>query len=115
MATIKPRNDPVRLFWKRILTFVLVIGVLFGLWAVVGVYIKERESSNLRVQSESQLKDLQIRQAALKQRIASLETERGQEAALREAYQVGKEGEGVVTIVDEPASNTPARNQDDVP
>lgn len=115
MAAIRPRNDPVRIFWRRLLTLVLVVLVLFGIWAVVGVYMKERESSNLRIQAEIQLKDLQTREAALNERIQSLETARGQEAALRDAYQVGKEGEGVVTIVETPATSTTKDESDKTP
>jgi cell division protein FtsB len=69
--------------------------------------MKERESSSLRIQAEAQLKDLQAREAALNARITALETDRGQEEALRDQYQVGKEGEAVVTIVDKPASSSP--------
>jgi len=84
----------------------LALIVLFGLWAVFGVYMKERESSDLRKQAEAQLKDLEAHQSTLNERISSLETERGQEAELRDEYHVGKAGEGVVTIVDEPATGT---------
>lgn len=83
----------------------------FGIWAVVGVYMKERESSDLRLQAEAQLDDLKTRQTALNARIASLETAHGQEAAIRDAYQVGKDGEGVITIVDQPASSTQTHPQ----
>jgi cell division protein FtsB len=60
----------------------------------------------LRIQAETQLKDQEARETALNEKIKSLETARGQEEALRDQYQVGKEGEGVITIVDEPASST---------
>jgi len=106
MASFKQRNDPVRLFWRRLLMLVLIVLVLFGIWAVIGVYIKERESSDLRQQAEAQLKDLQTRETALNEKISSLETARGQEAALRDEYQVGKDGEGMITIVEQPASTT---------
>ena len=112
MAAIKPRNDPVRLFWRRLLTLGVLILVLFGLWAVADIYMKERESSDLREQSEAQLNDLETRQDALNARIAALQTERGQEAALRDAYQVGKPGEGAITIVDKPASTSPVYGED---
>ncbi len=106
MAIIKPRHDPVRLFWRRILSIALLFLVLFGIWAVIGVYQKERESSELRQQSEAQYKDLEAREKVLNARITSLETDRGQEEALRDAYQVGKQGEGVITIVDKPATSS---------
>ena len=76
--------------------------------------MKERESSDLRMQAEAHLLDLQTRETALNAKITSLETERGQEAALRDEYQVGKEGEGMITIVDKPAttsSNIPQEAQ----
>lgn len=93
----------------------LAVVLFFGISAVIGVYIKERESSNLRIQAEMQLRDLRIREAQLKAKIASLETERGQEEALREAYQVGREGEGEVTIVDRASPTTSAPSEEDVP
>src|SRR5882757_8572495 len=113
MAGFKQRNDPVRIFWRRLLMLVLVVFVFFGIWAVVGVYLKERESSALRVQAENQLQDLQGRETALNERIVSLETSRGQEEALRDQYQVGKDGEAMITIVDEPASSTPVVPKDE--
>jgi cell division protein FtsB len=105
MATIKQRNDHVRIFWRRLAMIGLFFVVLFGIWAVVGVYHKERESRAFRQQAEAQYTDLQKREAALNARIASLQSERGQEEALREAYQVGRSGEGVITIVDKPTSS----------
>jgi cell division protein FtsB len=111
MASIRQRNDPVRIFWRRILLLALIVVMLFGIWAVVGVYLKERESSSLRVQAELQLNDLQKRERALNEKITSLETERGKEAVLRDQYQVGKAGEGMITIVDKPATSS-AENTD---
>lgn len=104
MALIKQRNDPVWIFWRRLSTLLLGFFVLFGLWAVIGVYAKDRESGILKAQAETQLQDLQKREAELHDRISALETERGQEAAIRSAYEVGRDGEGMVMIVDKPAT-----------
>lgn len=106
MAQIRQRNDPVKLLWRRAFTLVLFVVVCFGLWAVWGVLLKERESRALRKQAEAQLQDLQDRETGLTARISGLETERGQEAALRDAYQVGREGEGMITIVDQSSSTS---------
>lgn len=108
MVQIKQRNDPVRLLWRRLFTLVLMVIVFFGMWAVWDVLLKERESRTLRKQAEAQLKDLETRETGLTARISTLETERGQEAALRGAYQVGREGEGMITIVEQSASTTSA-------
>lgn len=92
----------------------LTLFVIFALWAVLGVFQKERESDELRREAEVQLKELEKREAALKARIASLETERGQEAALRDAYGVGRAGEGMVQIVDRPATSSPGYSTEKV-
>ena len=107
MASIRQRNNPVRLFWRRLLVLVLIVIVMFGIWAVWGVYQKERESSARRQQAEAQLKDLSARAKNLTASIGTLETERGQEEALRDAYEVGKAGEGMVLIVDQAPTSTP--------
>ena len=55
---------------------------------MIGVFQKERDSKTLREEAEVQLKELEKREVALRARIATLETERGQEAALRDAYKI---------------------------
>ena len=109
MAVHGQRRDPIKLLWRRLITLGLCIVAVLTMWAVFGVYWKDRESRNLRSLAELQLKDLSDRQAALAASIKALDTARGKEQALRGAYQVGREGEGLVVIVDEtPAPNTPA-------
>lgn len=101
---IRPRNDPVRLFGRRLLLltlFVLVVAAMTGAW---NAYRKERESSALRTQAEAQLADLSKRQGALNADIAMLQTERGKEAVLRSQYALAGRGEEVVVIVN--ATNT---------
>ena len=102
MIAAGQRRDPVRLFWRRMLTLGLFALVLFGASAVWGVYWKESESRVLRLQAEARLNDLNERKSALAASIASLDTEAGKERALRGVYEVGREGEGMVVIVDEP-------------
>ena len=106
MAAIRQRNDPVRSLWRRLLIAGLIVLVFFGTWAVWDVYWKERESRTFRMQAENELRDLSAREKNLAVSIASLETERGKEEALRDAYEVSRSGEGIVVIVDRPATTT---------
>ena len=99
---IRSRNDPVRLFGRRLILlglFALIVVSSTGVW---GAYQKERESRALRNEAEMQLTDLSQRQAQLDADIASLETDRGKEQVLREQYALAARGEGLIVIVDTP-------------
>lgn len=56
--------------------------------------------------TEAQYEELEARQAALASSIASLETPRGQDAAIRQAFGVARPGEEVIIVVP-PATSTP--------
>ena len=104
MATSKQRRDPARLFLRR-LGLLALAGFVFvtasGVW---DVYQKERESSALRAQVESEYAELRERETQLKKDIARLSTDRGMEEALRKQYALAEEGEGLIIIVEPPAA-----------
>ncbi len=107
MAFVRHKRDPVRLMWRRLFILIfcaLLVVVLQGVW---GVYQKERESRALREEAEAELRDLRIREAELHSDISSLSTERGMEQVLRERFDLGKDHEGVVVIVEPPSSEPP--------
>ncbi len=94
---------------RRIVILMLLALVFVGVRGVWGVYKKERESRMLRAETEMQLAELKIREADLRRDMAALKSERGIEEVLREEYELAKEGEGVIVIVDstEPAPQEP--------
>ena len=95
----KPKADPVRLFWRRVLLLALLILVLIGISGVWRIYNREIESSQLQQESATHLADLMKREQQLKADIENLNTARGKEAALRQQFQMGKPGEGMIVIV----------------
>lgn len=106
MATIRQRHDPVRLFGRRLVLFALFMLVIFGIWSVWGAWHKEEESAELKQESQAALSDLATQQTQLKGEIVKLESDRGREEALRDQYNMGKQGEDLIIIVD-PATTTP--------
>lgn len=90
----------MRLLWRRLGIAALLFLVLVAASGVWSVYQKERESLQLRSEAENQYNTLSQQQTQLQSDIASLETDRGKEAALRQQYAVGKKGEGLIIIVD---------------
>lgn len=102
MEVFSQKADPVRLFWRRILLLVFLILVLLGISGVWRIFKRERESAVLNQESAAHLADLTMREARLRADIADLDTDRGKEAALRQQYQMGKSGEGMIIIVNPP-------------
>ncbi len=100
--TIRSRNDPVRLFGRRLVLLALLALIIIAGVGVWGTYQKERESYALRQEAEMQLSDLSERQTQLDLDIANLETDRGKEQVLREQYALAARGEGLIVIVDTP-------------
>lgn len=103
MAIAGKRFDPVRLIVRRlvlILLLVLVVGALSAMW---DVYKKERDSRVLRDQAEAQLQNLTLQEERLTAEISRLETARGKEELLRENYEMAREGEQLIIIIEPPA------------
>ena len=82
------------------------IGVLFALsvWMSIAVYERfsvEREMAHKRAEVVAELGALKERAAVLESKVESLHNERGLEEELRRRFDVAKEGEQVVIIVDD--------------
>jgi cell division protein FtsB len=88
--------------WRRLLAVLLLALVAIALKGVWGVYQKEKDSRELKIEAEAKLDDLKKREYELRADIAALRSDRGIEAELREKYDLAEEGEGVVVIVDPP-------------
>jgi cell division protein FtsB len=102
MAIPSRKSDPVGLLIRRVALLVLLLFVIAALSALWDVYKKERDSRVLRVQAETQLQNLVQQEERLTNEIARLETSRGQEEMLRENYEMAKEGERVIIIIEPP-------------
>lgn len=102
---VRQRSDPTKLLWRRLGLLALVCLVCFAAWSVWGAWQKDVESAALDQESQAALATLVAQQQTLQQNIDELQTPRGKEAALRQEYSVGEQGEDMIVIVD--ASSTP--------
>ena len=89
-------------FWYSplVLMVLFCVLVLFA-YNIVGLTEKERETSKKKELILSQIDTLRTRQASLSNDINKLKTDEGIEETIRDKYQVVKEGEKMVTIVDQ--------------
>jgi cell division protein FtsB len=95
--------------------FLLLLGLILLLFvrATWGAYMQERETDMVKEQRAQYLADLKIRESLIRAEIERLDTERGVEEEIRQKFEVAKDGEGIIVIVDAPedtnssTSNTP--------
>ena len=87
-----------------LILFVLIGG---GLYAAVNAYNVQQRATLMRVELEEELSHLELRENSLEEDITRLEDPRGIEAELRRRYDVAKEGEEVVVLIEEESQDEP--------
>ena len=86
------------------LLFIAILFVVLVVFAVsvIGFAKRSLESNeNLKV-SEKKIQELKARKDGLEKDITELNTDFGKEKVFRENYGLGKPGEGVVVVIDNP-------------
>lgn len=105
----QPRQpqDPLKLLGRRVVLLILATLVVIAASSLWSTFRKQQESAELRREAELRLEDLVERSDQLNAKLARLETDRGKEEALRERYELGRKGEGLIVIVDTPVPEAP--------
>jgi cell division protein FtsB len=101
MADYQVSQRKHKWFYSPIVLLVMIGVCIFFTTNVVTLVRKNKDTRLLRDQASRELTELENRRQKLETDIASLKSERGQEEVIRENFQVTKDGEGVVVIVDE--------------
>lgn len=100
------KNNHKYKFWHSPIALLLIfIFLILFIYNIIGLIEKERETAQKKDLALEQLSDLRAREDLLKKDIQKFQTEEGQEEIIRDKYQVAKEGEKMVTIVDEESSS----------
>jgi cell division protein FtsB len=77
----------------------LLVAIVWLGFLVVGIFHKEQIARTTVAETRAELASLEGRKKELAATVNGLETERGQEASLRETYGVAKPGEEVIIVV----------------
>jgi len=100
------KQNIIKVLGLRIFTVLLLL-VLFALlkggW---NVYQEQREAYLNKVNTETKLDDLVDRKRQLQAELLHLKSNRGVEEEMRQQFDVAREGEGLIIIVDRSASES---------
>lgn len=96
----KKRKTIERFLYSKITLSLLLFAAAFLAVSVWGVYEKERGTAEVRKKRAEELSNLRAREAELSSEIERLSTPEGIEMEIREKYELGKEGERVVVVID---------------
>ncbi len=97
------------LLYSKITIFLLLVVVI---WLGKGVWDRfqvERDTFLKRVEVESELRTLKDRRDVLEARVIYLEEERGVEAEIRRNFDVAREGETMVVLLNSPATSSESK------
>ncbi len=106
MLDFKEKKKTRQFIYSAPVVFFLGIVFLFFTYNLFGLYKTKEESQRKTNEAKAELRMLEERKNELEKRVGFLKTERGQESEIREKFMVGKEGEGVILLVDQPHSTT---------
>jgi|SRR3989344_1655490 len=106
----KKRKQRRILYSKGVLVLLLIIAVFLGK-ANLNVYKKNKESREKRVRAEQEYKELAAREEKLQQANILLTTEEGIEQEIRKKFNVVKEGEETLVIVEVPKESSEERKE----
>ena len=91
-----------KLLYSKPTLIILGFLVIWLSFNVFNMYKKERDTRLRRIEQREVLDELKGREKSLADEIERLSTERGIEEEVRSKFEVGREGEQVIIIVDNP-------------
>jgi cell division protein FtsB len=112
MFTFYERRKLRRVLYSKPAVVVLLLIAVFLGNAAYNAWDKASIAKNKRMEVAAELGVLQAREAMLRERIAYLETDKGKEEELRKQFDVGKDGEYAIVVVEKEANVPLDANRD---
>ena len=91
-----------RILYSKAALIVLGVLVVWFSYQVFIVYEKDKQARERRAESVALLQELEGRKNQLRSEVERLSTDRGIEEEIRDRFEVAREGEQVIVIVDAP-------------
>lgn len=108
------RQKTRQFLYSKMTIIVIVFFVIMLIPGVYGIYKKVGESSKDRITAERELADLVKREGMLEEKVNRGNTDRGLEEQIREKFNVAKEGESVIVLVEKPVVASTTQNEANV-
>jgi len=100
MSSILKKKRYERMLYSRPMAVFLIVLIFFLSRAVIGVYEKAQSTSENMEVAHEELITLQERGDLLEDKLSTLGTPKGVEAEIRDKFNVIKEGESVIMLID---------------
>lgn len=96
----KNRNKKNNIWYSPIILFLMLVLIIIFSYNMIDLVEKVRETAKKKDFANEQVDRLKEREKILTEKLGKLETQEGIEEEIREKYQLVKEGERLVIIVD---------------
>jgi cell division protein FtsB len=105
MRNFQEKKNKRKLMHSKPVLIILSILVLLFIYNVIKLANKAADTKRNREIAENKIIELQKQKEDLTKQIEKLNTEKGIEEDIREKFGLGKEGEGMIVIVDDESKN----------
>jgi cell division protein FtsB len=102
------------LFSRPVAVFLFLLALVLS-WSAYGRFVAEQETRAKRLGKATELVGLKARAAIIEAKVKHLESDQGVERALREEFDVAKQGEEVIVVVDGQATSGQATDNPILP
>lgn len=104
----------IRTIFTSRITQIILFGLSFLiLWNVYERYLIARDVAERRVSLEAEIKKMEERKDSLEEEVKYISSERGVEAEMRRQFDIARDGEQVVIILDKEETATVTSNMDE--